>query len=157
MASIIFLLCLGGMVLFFLGTIIAGCVEMITSRRLRAHGITAEGSIQDIDLRPRPAGVYGKVRFTYRVNDATYTRKQTVGKDTAMSLLAGRSALPLFAEPKKVTVLVLPKRPSVARLASEPSNYMRIYNCAVLLVILVLLAVLFLFLLLATLKTPSNY
>jgi hypothetical protein len=57
--------------------VIMGCVELITTRRLRKHGESIAGQIEVVDLKSalRPAGVYGKVRFTYYVSERTYTKK----------------------------------------------------------------------------------
>ena len=157
MASIIFLVCLCGLLLFFLGVILLGFIEMITAHRLRKHGETGEGQLQDIDLKGRGRVVYGKVKFTYHVNDVTYTKKQTVDKNTALAFLADIPALPRFAEPKKVTVLFLPRRPSVARLVAAPSDYMRIFNCVVMLIVLGSLVALMLCVIFSSMNQQPNY
>ena len=146
MAALLFFgILFGSPTLMLLIMIIMGCVELMTARRLRKHGESIEGQIEDVDLKssPRPVGVYGKVRFTYRVNERTYTKKQTVDKDTAMTLLSGLPAFPLRGQ-KKVKVLFLPKRPALARLVIAPSDRMRIVNFVVALIVLSSIAALIL-------------
>lgn len=139
--------------------VIMGCVELVTTRRLRKHGQSIEGQIEDVDLKssPRPVGVYGKVRFTYHVNERTYTKKQTVDKDTAMALLSGLPAFPLLSEPTKVTILFLLKKPTLARLAIAPSDRMRMVNCVVALIVLGFIAALILVGVLLDINRYPNY
>jgi len=132
--------------------------EFRTTRRLRKHGESIEGQLEWVDLKStRPGGVYGKIGFTYRVHEKTYAKKQTVDKDTAMALLSGRTAFPLFSKPTKVTVLVLPKRPALARLAMAPSDRVRIVIFVVALIVLGFIVALMLVVLLATTNTQPNY
>jgi hypothetical protein len=60
----------GGPTRMLLIMVIMGCVELMTDRRLRKHGENIAGQLEGVDLKStRPGGVYGKVRFTYRVNE----------------------------------------------------------------------------------------
>src|SRR5437660_3799404 len=104
MAALFISIILGCPILMLIQVII-GCRELMISHRLGKYGKRIEGQIEDIDIKSaRPGGVYGKVRFTYRVNDKTYTKKQTIDKDTALSLFSRQPIFP-GREPAKVMLL----------------------------------------------------
>ena len=158
MATFFFSIFVGGPTLMLLIMVIIGCGELMVTRRLRKHGERIAGQIENIDLKStiRPAGVYGKVRFTYRVNERTYIQEQMVDKGTALALLSGQPAFPLRSGPTQVTVLFLPKRPVLARLAIAPSDYMRMVNCVVALIVLGVLAALILAIVLASVNMQPD-
>jgi len=132
-----------------------GCVEYTVAHRLSKYGEHVEGSIEYVDLKSaRPGGVYGKVCFTYKVHDHTYTKKQTVDKDTAVMFLRGMPAASWLSK-EHATVMFLPRKPSVARLAAAPSDRMRILNCIVALIVLGALVALILVGILAYTNTNS--
>lgn len=148
----------GGPTLMLFIMVIMGCVELMTTRRLRKYGERIEGQLEDVDLKSaRPGGVYGKVRFTYRVQERTYTKKQTVNKDTGIALLSRLPAFPLLSGPPTVIVLFLSKRPSLARLAIAPSDRMRMVNFVVALIVLGCIVALILVVVLAPITTQPNY
>jgi hypothetical protein len=141
-------LCAG--ILLYMITLIMGIWEIITAHRLKKHARSTTARIEDIDIKSAgQAGTYGKIRFTYTVNDTTYTKKQTINKYVAMGLLSG---------PKEVSILFLPKKPSVARLVQAPTNTMRIRSMVIVLITLVVVALLILIgVLLVANNQPSYY
>lgn len=135
---------------------ILGCVEAMRTRTLRKYGEQVEGYIEEVDLKAerRPIGIYGKVSFTYRVNEKTYTRRQTVPEEIALAFLTAR---PLFSGSEKVSVLFLPRRPRVARLAISPSDHARIRHALLSMIILLVLVALFLILVFASVNRQPTY
>lgn len=149
MADIIVIAGIISMGLLYMVMLIQGFWEIVTTRKLHTHAQSVRGHIDDVDIKSAgQAGSYGKVIFRYTVNDITYSKKQTVNKYTAMALLSGS---------KEVTVLFLPKKPSVARLALNPSNYTRILGLIIALIILGILGALILIGILRTTSMSSTY
>lgn len=158
MATFFFSIFVGGPTLMLLVMVIIGGGELMTTRRLRKHGERIAGQLEDIALKSGyPRRVYGKVRFTYRVNERTYTQKQTVDRDTALTLLSRQPANSLRSGPMQIIVLFLPKRPALARLAIAPSGYMRVVGCVVALIVLGVLAALILAVVLASVNMQPDY
>src|SRR5579875_2540317 len=72
-------LCAG--ILLYMITLIMGIWEIITAHRLKKHARSTTARIEDIDIKSAgQAGTYGKIRFTYTVNDTTYTKKPSVAR-----------------------------------------------------------------------------
>lgn len=158
MATFFFSIFVGGGILMLLIMVIFGGGELMTTRQLRKHGERIEGQLEDIDLKSGyPRRVYGKVIFTYRVNERTYIQEQTIDKDAALALLSRQPAFPLLSGPMQVTVLFLPKRPVLARLAIAPADYMRVVGCVVALIVLGVLAALILVVVLASVNMHPDY
>lgn len=134
--------------LLYIGMLILGVWEVIVAHRLKKHARSTTAHVEYVDIRGNRFGVYGKMRFSYTANNKIHSKQQTVSKYVAMGLLSG---------PKEVSILFLPKKPSVARLAQEPTNYMRMFNMAITLVILVVLVLLALFIILVTINNQPNY
>jgi hypothetical protein len=144
-------------ILMFIIMIGMGCVEFTVAHRLRKHGENVEGYIEYVDLKStRPGGVYGKVCFTYKVHDRTYTKKQTVDKDTAVAFLTGMPAASWLSK-QQITVIFLPRRPSIARLAAAPSDRLRILNFVVALIVLGFIVALMLISILVYINSYPSY
>lgn len=132
---------------------ILGCVELIVSGRLKRHAQKVKGQITYVDIKAERALIgsrtYGKVEFTYQVNDVTYRKRQTVDGLTAIVLLPRES--------REITVLFLPQKPSVARLFMEPRDHKRMYNFTWTLSFLIFVVLFILFLLLIAISSQPNY
>ena len=127
----------GSLGLLFVFAILLGLREIAISHTLKKRAESITGKVRDVDLKAAgQAGSYGKVSFEYQVNGVNYRISQTVSKDTALGLLAGS---------QEIAVLVLPRRPRLARLAREPAQYTRILSLIIALIVLAILAAILLF------------
>jgi hypothetical protein len=133
--------------------LILGCIEFNVSGRLKKHAKEVKGYVTYVDIKAERAligsHIYGKVEFTYQVNDVTYCKRQTVDGLTARVLLPRES--------REVTVLFLPQKPSVARLFMARRDYKRIHNFTWALGFLGFIVLFILFLLLIAISNQPNY